>query len=79
MIPVDEKIVVGIDWLVAQMDLMIDTKQTLLSMDCKDKNVLGFSYDSGYISALLELKKIILNPPKQSQAEYEDEEDEEDA
>lgn len=77
MIPVDEKVVVGIDWLLAQMDSMIDTKQILLSMDCKDKNVLGFSYDSGYISALLELKKIILNPPKQSQIEEEDEEGDE--
>jgi len=75
MVPVDEKLVVGINWLIAQMDSMVTTKQTLLSMDCKDKNVLGFSYDTGYISALLELKNIILNPPKQSQKE-EDEEDE---
>lgn len=75
MTPVDEKVVVGIDWLVAQMDLMIVSKQTLLSMDCKDKNVLGFSYDTGYISALLELKKIVLNPPKQSQNEEFEEDD----
>ena len=73
MIPVDEKVVIGIDWLLAQMDLMINTKQTLLSMDCKEKNVLGFSYDTGYITALLDLKKIILNPPKQTDIEEEDE------
>ena len=75
MVPVDEKVVVGIDWLVAQIDMMIGTKQTLLGMDCKDKNVLGFSYDTGYMSALLELKKIVLNPPKQSQSELEEDED----
>lgn len=78
MVPVDEKLVVSINWIVAQLDLMIGTKQTLLSMDCKDKNVLGFSYDTGYVSALLDLKKIVLNPPKQSQNEQM-EEDEEDA
>lgn len=75
MVPVDETIVISIDWLVAQMDSMINMKQTLLSMDCKDKNVLGFSYDTGYVSALLELKKIVLNPPKQSQNEEIDEEE----
>lgn len=75
MIPVDEKLVVSIDWLMAQMDSMINMKQTLLGMDCKDKNVLGFSYDTGYVSALLELKKIVLNPPKQSQNEEIDEEE----
>ena len=75
MVPVDEKIVVGISWLLAQMDSMINTKQLLLSMDCKDKNVLGFSYDTGYVSALLELKKIILNPPKESQNEETEDED----
>ena len=75
MVPVDETVVVSIDWLVAQMDSMINMKQTLLSMDCKDKNVLGFSYDTGYVSALLELKKIVLNPPKQSQNEEIDEEE----
>lgn len=73
MVPVDEKVVVGIEWLLAQMESMIDSKQILLSMDCKDKNVLGFSFDTGYVSALLELKKIILNPPRQSQIEEEDE------
>lgn len=73
MIPVDEKVVVGIEWLLAQMESMIDSKQILLSMDCKDKNVLGFSFDTGYVSALLELKKIILNPPRQSQIEEDDE------
>ena len=75
MVPVDEKIVVGISWLLAQMDSMINTKQLLLSMDCKDKNVLGFSYDTGYVSALLELKKIILNSPKESQNEETEDED----
>ena len=79
MVPVDENIVVYIPWLLTQIDTMIDTKRLLLSMDCKDKNVLGFSYDTGYVSALLELKKIILNPPKQSQNDEEDEEDMEDA
>jgi hypothetical protein len=73
MVPVDEKVVIGIDWLMAQMNLMIDTKQALLSLDCKERNVLGFSYDTGYVSALLDLKKIISNPPKQSQIEEEDE------
>lgn len=72
MVPVDERIVVGIAWLTDQIDYMIESKQILLSMDCKDKNVLGFSYDSGYISALLELKKIVLHPPKQSQTDDED-------
>lgn len=75
MVPVDEKLIVSIDWLLTQIDYMINTKQTLLSMDCKDKNVLGFSYDTGYVSALLELKKIILNPPKQSQNEEIEDED----
>lgn len=75
MVPVDEKLVVGINWLVTQMDSMIDTKQILLGMDCKDRNILGFSYDTGYVSALLELKKIVLNPPKQSQNEELDEEE----
>lgn len=78
MTPVDEKLVVSIPWLLAQMDSMIDTKQMLLSMDCKEKNVLGFSYDTGYVSALLELKKIIANPPKQSQNEDYDIDIEED-
>jgi hypothetical protein len=75
MIPVDEKLVVGTNWLLAQMDSMINTKQLLLSMDCKDKNVLGFSYDTGYVSALLELKKIIVNPPKESQNEEIEDDD----
>ena len=75
MVPVDEKLVVSINWLITQMDSMIDTKQILLSMDCKDKNILGFSYDTGYVSALLELRKIVLNPPKQSQNEELDEEE----
>lgn len=75
MVPVDENLLVGKDWLIAQMDSMINTKQTLLSMDCKDKNVLGFSYDTGYVSALLELKKIILNPPKQKDMEESEEDD----
>jgi hypothetical protein len=75
MVPVDEKLVVAIPWLIAQIDSMTNTKQLLLGMDCKDKNVLGFSYDTGYISALLELKKIILNPPKESQNEEREEED----
>lgn len=75
MVPVDEKVVIGIEWLVAQMDSMIGTKQTLLSMDCKDKNVLGFSYDTGYISALLELKKIVLNPPKDINKDLDEEDD----
>lgn len=75
MTPVDEKLVISIDWLVRQIDLMIKTKQTLLGMDCKEKNVLGFSYDTGYMSALLELKSAVLNPPKQSQNEEEEEED----
>jgi hypothetical protein len=57
------------------MDSMINTKQLLLSMDCKDKNVLGFSYDTGYVSALLELKKIIVNPPKESQNEEIEDDD----
>ena len=72
MVPVDEKIVISIEWLMAQMDSMIDSKQILLSMDCKDKNILGFSFDTGYVSALLELKKIILNPPKQSQIDEDE-------
>ena len=72
MVPVDEKVVIGIELLNAQIDSMIRTKQTLLSIDCKDKNVLGFSYDTGYISALLELKGIIANPPKQSEELDED-------
>ena len=80
MTPVDEKLVVGTSWLLAQMDSMIDTKQLLLSMDCKEKNILGFSYDTGYVSALLELKKIVMNPPKKSQNEdYDVEIEEEDA
>lgn len=72
MVPVDENVVIGKDWLLAQIDSMIESKRILLSMDCKEKNVLGFSYDTGYTSALLELKKIVLNPPKKQ----EDEEDE---
>lgn len=72
MVPVDENVVISVDFLVAQIDLMINTKQTLLGMDCKDKNVLGFSYDTGYMSALLELKKVVLNPPKQNTEEEED-------
>jgi hypothetical protein len=75
MVPVDEKLVVSTNWLLAQMDSMINTKQLLLSMDCKDKNVLGFSYDTGYVSALLELKKIIINPPKESQNEEIEDDD----
>lgn len=75
MVPVDEILVVSIDWLLAQMDLMISTKQMLLSVDCKDKNVLGFSYDTGYVSALLELKKIVMNPPKKSQDEESEDDD----
>lgn len=75
MVPVDEKLVVSTNWLLAQMDSMINTKQLLLSMDCKDKNVLGFSYDAGYVSALLELKKIIINPPKESQNEEIEDDD----
>jgi hypothetical protein len=75
MVPVDEKLVVSTNWLLAQMDSMINTKQLLLSMDCKDKNVLGFSYDAGYVSALLELKKIIINPPKESQNEENEDDD----
>ena len=77
MIPVDENLLVSKDWLLAQIDSMIDTKRLLLGMDCKEKNVVGLSYDTGYMSGLLELKKIVLNPPKASQKE--DEEDEEDA
>jgi hypothetical protein len=77
MVPVDERLVVSIDWLVAQMDSMINAKQILLGMDCKDKNVLGFSYDTGYVSALLELKKIVLNPPKEADKDP-NEEDEDD-
>ena len=73
MIPVDENVVISKDWLLAQMNLMISGKRTLLSMDCKEKNVLGFSYDTGYISALLELQSIINNPPKQTEIEEEDE------
>ena len=75
MIPVDEKVVIGIDWLLAQIDSMIDTKQILLSMDCKDKNVLGFGYDTGYVSALLDLKKIVSNPPKEANKDFEEEDD----
>lgn len=72
MVPVDENVVIGKDWLLAQLDLMVTTKQTLLSVDCKDKNVLGFGYDTGYITALLDLKRIIMNPPKKSDIEDED-------
>ena len=79
MVPVDEKLVISIDWLVAQMDSMVNAKQVLLGMDCKDKNVLGFSYDTGYVSALLELKKIVLNPPKQANREPDEIDEDEDA
>ena len=79
MQPVDEKLVIGTEWLLAQINSMIDVKQTLLGMDCKDKNVLGFSYDTGYISALIELKKIVSNPPRKSQIEEEELEEDEDA
>lgn len=78
MVPVDERLVVGIDWLVAQIDSMIGVKRTLLSLDCKEKNVLGFSYDTGYMSALLELRNIVLNPPKEADKDPS-EEDEDDA
>lgn len=64
MVPVDEKVVISTALVQAQIESMINTKQILLGMDCKDKNVLGFSYDTGYISALLELKRFIDNPPK---------------
>lgn len=75
MIPVDENLVLPKDWLLAQLDSMVDTKRVLLGMDCKEKNMIGFSYDTGYISALLELKKLILNPPKSAKKDEDDIED----
>ena len=72
MVPVDEKVVISTALVQAQIESMINTKQILLGMDCKDKNVLGFSYDTGYISALLELKRFIDNPPKPKTDEDDD-------
>ncbi|MBR4889740.1 MAG: hypothetical protein IKU15_00290 [Clostridia bacterium] len=34
------------------------TKRTLLSGDCKDKNMVGMAYDAGYMAALTEIKQI---------------------
>ena len=47
MIPVNDSIDRG--WMVAQINSMIKSKQALLGLDCKDKNMIGFAYDSGYM------------------------------
>lgn len=75
MVPVDENLVIPKDWILKQIDSMINTKQVLLGMDCKEKNVIGLSYDTGYMSGMLELKRIILNPPKDINKDPEEEED----
>ena len=75
MVPVDENVVISKDWVLMQIDSMINTKQVLLGMDCKEKNMIGLSYDTGYMSALLELKRIIQQPPKNTENEDEDEDE----
>lgn len=60
MIPVNDSIDRG--WMVAQINSMIKSKQALLGLDCKDKNMIGFAYDSGYMQCLVEIYQIVMQP-----------------
>lgn len=81
MIPVNDSIDRG--WMVAQINSMIKSKQALLGLDCKDKNMIGFAYDSGYMQCLVEIYQIVMQPivkdmlsdlPKESEPEEEEDE-----
>lgn len=70
-------------WMVAQINSMIKSKQALLGLDCKDKNMIGFAYDSGYMQCLVEIYQIVMQPivkdmmsdlPKESEPEEEEDE-----
>lgn len=80
MIPVNDVIDRG--WMIAQIDSMIKSKQALLGLDCKDKNMIGFAYDSGYMQCLVEIYQIVMQPivkdiisdlPKEPEDDKEDE------
>lgn len=81
MIPVNDSIDRG--WMVAQINSMIKSKQALLGLDCKDKNMIGFAYDSGYMQCLVEIYQIVMQPivkdmisdlPKETEPEEEEDE-----
>ena len=81
MIPVNDSIDRG--WMVAQINSMIKSKQALLGLDCKDKNMIGFAYDSGYMQCLVEIYQIVMQPivkdmlsdlPKEPEPEEEEDE-----
>ena len=81
MIPVNDSIDRG--WMVAQINSMIKSKQALLGLDCKDKNMIGFAYDSGYMQCLVEIYQIVMQPvikdmmsdlPKGSEPEEDEDE-----
>lgn len=81
MIPVNDSIDRG--WMVAQINSMIKSKQALLGLDCKDKNMIGFAYDSGYMQCLVEIYQIVMQPvikdmmsdlPKESEPEEDEDE-----
>lgn len=81
MIPVNDSIDRG--WMVAQINSMIKAKQALLGLDCKDKNMIGFAYDSGYMQCLVEIYQIVMQPvikdmmsDLSKESEPEEEEDE---
>lgn len=81
MIPVNDSIDRG--WMVAQINSMIKSKQALLGLDCKDKNMIGFAYDSGYMQCLVEIYQIVMQPivkdmmsDLSKESEPEEEEDE---
>lgn len=81
MIPTNDSIDRG--WMVAQINSMIKSKQALLGLDCKDKNMIGFAYDSGYMQCLVEIYQIVMQPivkdmmsDLSKESEPEEEEDE---
>lgn len=60
MIPVNDSI--DRNFLIAQLNYMINSRKTLLAIDCKENNAMGFQYDTGYLQGLLDMFQIVLDP-----------------